>query len=121
LASLELGSAAPRAPNGAASVEHMEFRTASVDLSVSVRSDAWLVVSQTAIPGWRAWADGRPARIAIADGTLLAVHVPAGTSKVKLRYSPASWRLGCWLLLLAALGAYPALSWCCRRSGDAAA
>jgi membrane protein YfhO len=122
LASIELGSSAPREQNGVARVERVEFHTPSVDLSVSVQSAAWLVVSQTAIPGWRAWADGRPARVAIADGTLLAVHVPAGTSKVRLRYSPASWRLGCWLLLVAVLGAYPALSWCCRqRKGDAEA
>ena len=121
LASLELGSSAPRAQNGAARVERAEIRTASVNLSVSVQSDAWLVLSQTAIPGWRAWTDDRPARVAIADGTLLAVHVPAGTSQVRLRYSPASWRAGCWLLLATVLGAYPALSWCCRRTGDAQA
>jgi hypothetical protein len=42
---------------------------------------------------------------------LLAVEVPAGTSRIRLADSPASWRLGRWLLLLAVLGAWPALRW----------
>ncbi|HTG34953.1 MAG TPA: YfhO family protein [Thermoanaerobaculia bacterium] len=116
LASIELGPAAgARRPNGAARVEKVRVGTGDLEISVGVDADAWLVVSQAAIPGWRAWADGRPARVAIADGTLLAVEVPAGTSRVRLIYSPASWRLGLWLLLLAVLGAVPALRWGSRR------
>jgi len=116
LASIELGSAGgARRPNGAARVDRVRVGTGDLEASVAVDVDAWLVVSQTAIPGWRAWADDRPARVAIADGTLLAVQVPAGTSRVRLVYSPASWRLGRWLLLLAVLGAWPALRWGSRR------
>jgi hypothetical protein len=116
LASIELGSAGEaRRPNGAARVDRVRVGTGDLEASVAVGADAWLVVSQAAIPGWRAWADGRPARLAVADGTLLAVEVPAGTSRVRLVYSPASWRLGRWLLLLALLGAYPALRWGSRR------
>jgi hypothetical protein len=115
LASIETGSAISgvRAwgPNGAARVEKVHVGTGHLEVSVTVAADAWMVVSQTAIPGWRAWTDDRPARLAIADGTLLAVRVPAGTSRVRLLYSPASWRLGRWLLLLATLGAWPALRW----------
>jgi hypothetical protein len=119
LASIELGSAGgDRRANGAARVERVRVGTGDLEAAVRVDADAWLVVSQAAIPGWRAWADDRPARLEIADGTLLAVRVPAGTSRVRLVYSPASWRLGRWLLLLAVLGAYPALRWGSRpRTG----
>jgi hypothetical protein len=61
---------------------------------VSVPADAWLVVSQAAIPGWRASADGRRAALAVADGCLLAVQVPAGTHLVSLRYLPTSFLVG---------------------------
>lgn len=119
LASIELGAAGgARRPNGAARVEKVRVGTGDLEAAVAVDADAWLVVSQTAIPGWRAWTDDRPARLAIADGTLLAVQVPAGTSRVRLVYSPASWRLGRWLLLLAVLGAYPALRWGSRPRMD---
>jgi hypothetical protein len=127
LASIEDGSALKSwGPNGVARVEKIRVGTGEVEAAVAVDADAWLVVSQTAIPGWRAWAGDRPTRLAVADGTLLAVRVPAGTSRVRLVYSPASWRLGRWLLLLAVLGAYPVLRWGSRPrmgtprpSGDA--
>ena len=62
LASIELGSeGGARRPNGAARVETVRVGTGDLEASVRVDADAWLVVSQTAIPGWRAWADDRPA------------------------------------------------------------
>jgi uncharacterized membrane protein YfhO len=63
-------------------------------IATEVRESAWMVVSQAAIPGWRARADGRPVPTAIADGALLAVRVPAGTRTVTLRYLPAAWIAG---------------------------
>jgi uncharacterized membrane protein YfhO len=59
-----------------------------------VQDDAWLVVAQSAIPGWRARVDGKPGRTAVADGALLAVFVPGGTREVELRYRPRSFELG---------------------------
>jgi uncharacterized membrane protein YfhO len=77
---------------------------------VTVLEDSWLVVSQTAIPGWRASIDGRRVPLGRAYGVLAAVPVPAGARLVELRYRPWGWLVGAplsgatALLLLGALG-----------------
>jgi hypothetical protein len=84
------------APNGEARVEQLAVEAdGGLRLAVRVTRDAWLVVSQAAIPGWRARADGGAALpTAVADGALLAVWVPAGARQVELRYLPASFLAG---------------------------
>ncbi len=67
-----------------------------------------LVVTQNALPGWRAWVDGRPAGLYLADGLFQAVFFAASDKKVRLAYEPASFRLGLFLSLLA-LGGF--LAW----------
>ena len=42
---------------------------------------------------------GRRVRTAVADGALVAVHVPAGTRTVTLRYLPTAWVAGVVLSL----------------------
>jgi hypothetical protein len=72
---------------------------------VTVASDrdrpGWVVVRELADQGWRASVDGQRVAVAVADGTFLAVPVPAGRHEVELRYRPVSWSVG-WGL--AALG-----------------
>ncbi len=60
-----------------------------------------VVVTQNATPGWRAWVDGRPAGLYLADGMFQAVFFASGDKKVRLAYEPASFRLGLFLSLLA--------------------
>ena len=94
-ATLELksGSGVP-ARNGVARALSWQVDGDRLRIATDVREDAWMVVSQAAIPGWRARADGRSVPTAIADGTLLAVRVPAGTRTVALRYLPTVWIVG---------------------------
>jgi uncharacterized membrane protein YfhO len=55
--------------------------------------DGWLVLRVSHDPGWRAAdARGAPLRIAPAQVRFLAVEVPAGTERVRLRYTPPGWR-----------------------------
>jgi uncharacterized membrane protein YfhO len=96
--------------NGAARVLATEVEGARLRFSTEVKDDSWLVVSQSAIPGWRAWTDGKPARTAIADGALLAVSVPRGTREVRLRYLPRSFTVGLAVSVLAWLAAFPLLA-----------
>lgn len=83
---------------------------ARVRVWVTVLEDSWLVVSQTAIPGWQASIDGRRVPLGRAYGVLAAVPVPTGARLVELRYRPLGWRIGTpvsgatALLLLGALG-----------------
>jgi hypothetical protein len=77
----------------------------------SGQKDGFLVVTQNAMPGWRAWVDGKPAGICLADGLFQGVAIKAGDKEVRLSYEPASFRIGLFLSLvsLGVLGVYAAL------------
>ncbi len=60
-----------------------------------------MIRTQNALPGWRAWVDGKPQRLFLADGLLQAVPYPKGTDSLTLKYEPASFRLGLFVSLLA--------------------
>jgi len=103
-----------QAPPRRARVLGAEVDGGRIDVRVAVREPAWLVVAQAAVPGWRAEADGRPLPTGVADGALLAVRVPAGARRVRLRYAPAAWRLGAALSLVGLVTA----AWWLRRRRD---
>jgi hypothetical protein len=101
IATLEIEGPESPQPNGPAEALRWQVDGDRMTIETRVDQDAWMIVAQTALPGWRARADGKPARVAIADGALVAVRVPAGTRMVTLRYLPASWIAGVVLSLLA--------------------
>lgn len=76
-------------------------------LDVEAQAPARLVVRDAMAPGWSASLDGRPVPIDTVEGHYRAVSVPAGRSRVEMRYSPPGLRPGLALavLALAALGA----------------
>ncbi len=71
-------------------------------IDVSVASDSWLVVSESYMPGWRAFArpfgSGEEAEFGLGLRLVLAnlqgIELPAGDWTVRLVYSPASMQLG---------------------------
>ncbi len=65
------------------------------------KSAAFLVVSMTAYPGWRADVDGRAETLRRADGGLLGVALEPGAHRVVLRYAPDAHRVGLFLSLAA--------------------
>ncbi|MCS7050473.1 MAG: YfhO family protein, partial [Thermomicrobium sp.] len=78
---------------------------------VRASAPAYLVVAVTADPGWRAFVDGEPVDIALADGIYQVIWVPAGQHTVVFEYRPPylGWGslaagLAASLLLLASLG-----------------
>jgi hypothetical protein len=101
-------SAAVRKRNDGARVSRVQVAGDRVHVAVDGDTTGrWLVVSQTAIPGWRAHADGRPLRVDTAYGLLLAVRLPAAARDVQLSYHPLGWRLGAALSALGLLGTLP--------------
>ena len=66
--------------------------------------DGFLVVTQNAMPGWRAWVDGRPSDIFLADGIFQGIPVKAEAQSAVLSYEPASFRLGLFLSLIGVMG-----------------
>jgi hypothetical protein len=68
--------------------------TIDSDMNANIARDAWVVVSQTAWRGWRAYVDDRPVKLARANHAFLAFHVPAGRHRVRLVYLPRSFVIG---------------------------
>jgi len=72
-------------------------------LEVRLELNSLLVVSEPAYPGWKAWVDGKPARLFTADHALRSLFVPAGEHRVEFRFEPF-WAkalfpaLGLWFL-----------------------
>ena len=89
-------------------------------IDVMAERDSWLVVSESYMPGWRAFArprgTGEDAEFGLAVRLVLAnlqgVELPAGDWTVRLVYSPASIHLGMFVSAIsAALIALLAGSW----------
>jgi hypothetical protein len=80
-----------------------------VDALLSCRGQ--VVVGDPYYKGWKAWVDGRPAKISESEGIVRAVSVDAGRHRIEYRYRPA---LVYWGALLSALGVALA-GWLWRR------
>lgn len=83
----------------------------SVTLRCAAQTAGYAVLTDRFAPGWRATVNGAPAVILRADGMFRAVAIPAGASRVEMRY--ATPRLGAGLAL-SALSALAA-AWAWRR------
>jgi hypothetical protein len=63
-------------------------------LRVDASAPGVLMLSEVYYPAWKAYVDGKPARLYAADHVLRAVGVPAGAHEVELRYESWTLRLG---------------------------
>ena len=84
--------AAPAENDGHCQIEH--YRAAEVVVRCVVRQAGWVVVTDGFFPGWQATVEGRPVAIAPANLALRAVRVPAGPSRIVMRYQPTGLRAG---------------------------
>jgi hypothetical protein len=72
-------------------------------IHASLRSPAWVIVSEPAWKGWRATRARVPLRLHVADHAFLAFYLPAGESDVVLRYLPSGFIYGAIISALALL------------------
>ena len=63
-------------------------------LDAAMERDGWIVISETAWKGWRAYVDGRRVAMQNANASFLSVHVPAGRHAVRVVYWPESFVIG---------------------------
>jgi hypothetical protein len=68
-----------------------------------MQRDGYVVISDSAWKGWRAFVDGKRVEVGRANAAFLAVHVPAGRHTVRLEYRPASFVVGGWISLVTLL------------------
>ena len=95
----------------------------TLEIEADLQGDGWVVVSQTAWKGWRAYLDGRRVETHFADHAFLGVFAPRGHHHIRLAYLPSSFTRGRAIsMITAALLALAAvtLSWRRRASRDTA-
>ena len=81
------------APNGPGSV-WIRRDGLAYELEATMQRAGWVVVSESAWKGWRAYVDGRRVAVRYANHAFLGVHVPAGRHRVRLVYLPESFTTG---------------------------
>ncbi len=104
---LDSGSAAGLEPPAAGaiaggSVNFVRYEADRIELSVDANAPSLLVVTNSYSPHWTATVNGAPQTVRLVDATFQGVAVPAGQSRVILRYDPP-WALS-GLTLAIALG-----------------
>jgi hypothetical protein len=90
------------------------FHRNSIELHVRSSAPALLVVAEAWYPGWRATVNGVSAEVLPANAWMRAVRVPAGESRVELRYVEPSLARGAAISLCALL-VFVAIGWRVRR------
>ncbi len=79
----------------------LSYRANEMSLACTTSSDAFLYLSDTHYPGWRASIDGKPTVLYRANLAFRAVYVPKGTHVVAFTYVPLSFYAG---LILTVVG-----------------
>ena len=74
--------------------EVTEYEANQVQVKTSAEAPGLLVLSEVYYPSWKAYVDGRPAPVYVADGLLRSVAIPAGEHVVELRYESWTLRMG---------------------------
>jgi len=74
-----------------------------VELSVAVDRPAFLVTSEAMYPGWEATVNGAPRPLWMTNGAFRGLSLPAGKSRIEMRYRPVHLLLFAWLSVIAGL------------------
>jgi hypothetical protein len=65
-----------------------EYQANEIKLKTTARSPGLLMLSEVYYPTWKAYVDGEPAEMHVADRLLRSVELPAGEHTVELRNEP---------------------------------
>jgi hypothetical protein len=87
----------------AARVLATEFANQRISIQTEAPAASLVVISQAYYPAWKAYVDGRPARIWRANYAFQAVEVPAGSHHVQLLYEDKRLLMGAALSSLGVL------------------
>lgn len=66
-------------------------------MDVQIDHDGWVIVSEPAWSGWRAYIDGHRVQTQTANIAFIGVYVPRGRHDVRLVYLPRSFVVGRWI------------------------
>ena len=85
------------------------FRLDRIELRISSRAPALLVLAEAWYPGWKARVNGDAAPVWPVNYWMRGLRVPSGESDVVLEFAPSGWAYGC--AASAACAALSALLW----------
>ena len=91
---IEVAEYEPHVRDNGPGVVHTREVPNGLRIDTTMSRDGWVVVSQTAWKGWRAYIDGRRVQWRYANHAFLGVWVPAGHHDVRLVYLPDSFVRG---------------------------
>jgi hypothetical protein len=89
--------------NGPGAVTRIRDANLGYKFDVNMAEAGWVVISETAWKGWRAYLDGRRVELQVANNAFLGLYVPKGPHRVQLRYWPRSFVIGRWISFLTLL------------------
>ena len=98
----------------AARILDTKFANQSISIQTEAPAVSMVVISQTHYPAWKAYVDGRPAKLWRANYAFQALEVPAGHHRIELAYLDNNLRAGCGISGLGLL-ACAGLWWQARR------
>lgn len=87
----------------AGTVRVLAYAARQFELETDSPSPAFLVTSETAFPGWRAWIDNQELAPVTTDVAFRGLPVPAGSHRIRMRFDPQILWRSAWLTLAAAL------------------
>ncbi|HEX7833523.1 MAG TPA: YfhO family protein, partial [Thermoanaerobaculia bacterium] len=88
------------------------------EMDAKMDGDGWVVISDTAWPGWRAYIDGRRVETRFANHAFIGVFVPKGEHKLRVIFAPESFTRGRNISLVTIAIAIALLVWARRRHSD---
>lgn len=81
-----------------------------IELITDSKEEAYLVLSDTYYPGWKAYVDGKEEKIYRANGVLRAIFVPGGKHTVQFLYRPKTLVIGGLLSIIMLVFVFGALA-----------
>jgi len=106
------GAPASDFPQGANdSILDLHYGPGIIKIKCALENGGYLVLSENYYPGWQVEVDGKPAPLLLTYYTLMAVQLGEGEHQVVFRFSPASFKIGLALSLIALAFAVTFVAW----------
>ena len=105
------GVASKPGDEGAGMARVLSYQDRRVVCEVDARKPGYLVLLDSYYPGWRAYLDGREAKILQANYAFRAVEVPAGKHRVEFSYRPLFFYAGLALSCMGLLFGIVSIFW----------
>ncbi|MFQ6013876.1 MAG: YfhO family protein [Anaerolineae bacterium] len=101
---LEEGEPLAAVPSHPALVSFVSYSVNDIVLTAETAAEGYLFLSEVYYPGWQAYVDNQPTPVLRANYLFRALRLPPGSHRVRLTYSPLSWRIGLGISLATGLG-----------------